>query len=114
MTMAILTAVAVMVCATLAQHLGLTEAISKVCTKISACSMCCSFWCTLTVELLATSEPWHIAILLAVLAAYASHWLSLLLYSISNQYEQLWRKMNHQNQNIQQSGMPDADTGTSS
>ena len=47
--MHVVTALTAMAAATLAQHLGLTEAIGKIITKIAKCPKCCSFWTALMV-----------------------------------------------------------------
>lgn len=91
--MMILLALAVMVTATLAQHLGLTDAIARTLSHIAGCHMCCSFWSVLTVLLLVGS-PVIMAAGLAMAAAYLSHWLALLLIIVSNKYNNLWEKVN--------------------
>lgn len=85
-------AAAVMVAATLMQHLGLTVAIGKVVTKVLGCYMCCTFWAVLGVLL------WHgcgvlTAGLLAIIAAYASNWVALVLAWVDKKFDELWRRM---------------------
>lgn len=88
----VLTAVAVMVAATLAQHLGLTQAISRVISKIAGCNMCCTFWLCLLVLILADVKL-HEAALLSILSAYASHWFVFVLLHLQTIYDKLWQRM---------------------
>lgn len=90
--MIILIAAAVLVTATLAQHLGLTEAIAKVMMKIAQCNMCCTFWSCIFV-LFILDCPLHIAPLLSILAAYISNWFILLLVWIEKKYHKLWQRL---------------------
>lgn len=91
--MMMILALAVMITATLAQHLGLTGAIARTLTHIAGCHMCCSFWSVLGVLLLAGC-PVVMAAGLAMSSAYLSHWLALLLIILSKKYNDLWQRVN--------------------
>ena len=43
-----LIAIATMIAATLAQHLGLAEAIARVVDKVASCPQCFTFWVTMS------------------------------------------------------------------
>lgn len=88
----VLTAVAVMVAATLAQHLGLTQAISRIISKIAGCNMCCTFWACLLVLILSDVKP-HEAALLSIFSAYASHWFVFVLMFFQLIYDKIWQRM---------------------
>lgn len=92
MIYSVLTAFVVMVCATLAQHLGLTEAMAKVASKIASCSMCCTFWSCVLLLVMIGEDP-AIAAMLSILFAYASHWFVLILIWLQTKYNQLWQKL---------------------
>lgn len=87
----VLTAIAVMIAATLIQHLGLAEAICKVMTKIFSCNQCFTFWVTL-----ATMFYMHanviLAVVLSILSAYASNWFVLLLIWLQRKYTEIYGK----------------------
>lgn len=82
-----------MVGATLAQHLGLSEAIVGVVSKVSRCPKCLSFWAVLAVLLLLNAHP-IVAIGLALVCAYLSNWLGLILMLLANKYNDLWERVN--------------------
>lgn len=90
--MIILIAAAVMITATMAQHLGLTEAIAKIVLKIAQCNMCCTFW-TCVFFLWVFGCPFVIAALLSIVAAYISNWFVLLLVWIEKIYQKLWQRL---------------------
>lgn len=90
--MMIMIAVAVMVAATMAQHLGLTEAIARIVLKIAQCNMCCTFWTCLAVLWLCDC-PLTVAALLSIVAAYVSNWFVLLLVLIEKTYNKLWQRL---------------------
>lgn len=75
---ALATALAATVAAMLIQHLGLAQAVSAVLARIASCMQCTVLWCVLAALAYRRCDP-VAAVALAVLAAYASHWLSLLL-----------------------------------
>lgn len=75
---ALATALSATVAAMLIQHLGLAQAVSAVLARIASCMQCTVLWCVLAALAYRRCDP-VAAVALAVLAAYASHWLSLLL-----------------------------------
>ena len=85
-------ALATMVLATLAQHLGLTGAVAGVVSRIARCHKCCSFWCTLSVLMLYGCGMLE-SLALALLAAYLSHWLGLALIVLQGIYNSLWERL---------------------
>lgn len=86
-------AVAVMMGACVAHHLGLSEAIAKTVLKIFKCSKCLSFWCVLF-SLIVLGYNLFVALLLSILMAYFSHYFNLLLLRLNKLYEWLWQKGN--------------------
>lgn len=87
----ILTALIVMIASLLAQHLGLTDAVSKILTKILKCPRCLSFWAVLAVLLWLRCNL-IIAMGLSILMAYLSVWIGMLLVLASKLYDRLWQK----------------------
>ena len=83
-------ALIVMMVAVLAQHLGLSEAIAKVVSKILKCPRCLSFW-TVLFALLALGCDAFIAMGLSILMAYLSIWIGLPLGMLNNLYKRLWQ-----------------------
>ena len=88
----VLTALSVMVCMTLAQHLGLTSAIAKVISKVASCPMCSTFWGSLAI-LSFIGEELHISAMLSILVAYGSNWFVIVLLVLQEKYNQLWQRM---------------------
>lgn len=88
----VLTALAVMLAATLAQHLGLSEAVAGVLVKIAKCPKCMSFWCTLAVLLYAGCDVFT-ALGLSLITAYVSQWLGLVLYALNIMYNRIWERI---------------------
>lgn len=82
-------AFAVLVSATLIQHLGLAEAIAKVTDKVLSCNQCLSFWSVLVVLVYMQCHP-IMAALLAILSAYLSNWLILLLMFLQRLFSKLY------------------------
>lgn len=82
-----------MIGASLSQHLGLTEAVAKIISKIAACPMCCTFWCCVTVLVLIYCVPIHYALMMAICASYASHWFIMLLIVLQHKYNELWQRL---------------------
>ena len=80
-----------MVCV-IAQHLGLTEAISSVLARISKCYRCVTFWGTLT-ALLALKKGIFEALFLSILMSYLSNFFALSLLWMQRQYNILWEKV---------------------
>lgn len=87
-------AILAMVVATLAVHLGLPQAISKVVAKVFGCYKCLSFWTTIVVLQL-SGFSLQVAIPLSFLSAYLSGWFIMLLDIINKIYEDLWQKLNN-------------------
>lgn len=86
-------ALIVMVVATVSHHLGLTEEIGRIFSKITKCSMCCSFWLTMFFMFIVCDKSLCQSILLSLLSSYASHWFCLLLIWLQNLYNFVWRKI---------------------
>ena len=82
-----------MVVATVAAHLGLSQAIGVVVTKVCKCHKCLSFWLTLLV-LIAAGCPVVPAALLSLFAAYMSNWFALVLIKLNDIYEKIWQRLN--------------------
>lgn len=91
-------ALATMVAATTAHHLGFTEAMLGIASKIAQCPKCLSFWCTLGVLLIIGTHPLA-SIGLSFLSAYLSYWWGLALMELNNRYDKLWQKINNRNSN---------------
>lgn len=88
----LLTAIASMMVATLAVHLGLSKAIISVISKIALCSQCATFWLTLSVMIFCDASI-VIGAVLAISVAYLSNFFVLLLMYINNKYDELWQKL---------------------
>ena len=89
--MIVLTAIAVMIAATLIQHLGLADAACKVITKIFSCHQCFTFWMTMAAMLYMHANV-VIAVVLSILGAYASNWFILLLIWLQHKYTDIYGK----------------------
>ncbi len=89
--MILLTAIAVMIAATLMQHLGLAEAVSKVVGKIASCNQCCTFW-TVCAALVYFQQDLVVAAMLSIFMAYASNWFVLLLIYLQRLFARLYEK----------------------
>lgn len=86
-------AIAVMVVATTAVHMGLPEAIARVVVKVARCHKCLTFWTTLVVlELM--GSPLIISLPLSLIAAYLSGWFGMVLTAVNKIYERLWERLN--------------------
>jgi hypothetical protein len=85
-------AIIAMMCATLAQHLGLTQEVSKVVSKIGKCPKCCSFWITLATMLYVKCD-FIIAIALSISMAYLSYFFGFVLIGFQKLYSWLERKL---------------------
>jgi hypothetical protein len=68
-----------MISAVVLQHLGLTEAISKVVSKVAKCHICCSFWSVLSVLLLLHYDLITTVLLSAIMAYFSNFMLFVLL-----------------------------------
>ena len=97
LTTAILTTIAVLIL----QHLGLTDAILKVMTKILTCPQCLVFWSVLAVFAiqyatdtcpLPLREGWGGSVILAAISAYLSNWFILLLMYLQRLFTYLYDK----------------------
>ena len=88
-----LVALIAMMVAVLAHHLGLSEAIANVVSKIARCPKCLTFWLVLLV-LMVTCENTVVAISLSLLCAYLSNWVGLLLMWLNKTYNKVWERLN--------------------
>lgn len=82
-----------MIVGMLAQHLGLTEAVASVLSKIAKCHRCVVFWVTLIALALCCCNP-LIAVGLSLINSYLSNWFGLLLIWLNHKYNALWEKLN--------------------
>ena len=92
MTSGWIVALATMVVCVIAQHLGLTEAISSVLARISKCYRCVTFWGTL-MSLIALKKGIFEALFLSILMSYLSNFFALSLVWMQRQYNILWEKV---------------------
>lgn len=88
----VLIALAVMVVATIAQHLGLTEAVTRILSRIARCPKCCTFWLVMVVLIYEGYDPLLTAFT-ALISAYLSLWFAVVLYQISIFYNRLWQRV---------------------
>lgn len=86
-------ALMIMIGATIAQHLGLGEAVARVAHKIARCPKCISFWSVLVILVILNVHP-IVALGLSLLCSYLSNWMGLLLMLLANIYNELWEKVN--------------------
>lgn len=86
-------AVAVMVVATTACHLGLPQESARVLSKILQCHKCLSFWTSLIVFVL-IGCPLLVAVPLSLMSAYLSNWYAVLLVLLNRLYDRLWQRLN--------------------
>lgn len=84
---------AMAIAATLAVHLGLTEAIAAVVMRIASCERCAAFWLTAAALWHAGADVITIAAL-SILAAYASHWVGIILIVLQHIYNKVWQRAN--------------------
>ena len=91
--MILLIAIAVMMAATIAVHLGLAQAVCNVLCKVGKCHKCMAFWVTLAVLLLIGCNI-IIAAMLSLLMSYVSNWFAMLLVWLNYKYEELWQRLN--------------------
>ena len=77
----------------LAHHLGFFDTLLEVVTKIATCYKCCTFWVTLSLVLAIFQKPLH-AVAVAFAAAYASHWVMLVLWQMNDVYTEVWERQN--------------------
>lgn len=77
----------------LAHHLGLSEAIASVITKIAKCHKCFVFWTSLS--LLAFCDYNILAAIgLSLVNAYLSNWVGLILMWLNRKYDIIWERLN--------------------
>lgn len=89
----LLIAVAVMMFATTAVHLGLPQAIAGVIAKVCKCHKCLSFWLTLTTLILYGCNI-VAAMAISIVTAYMSNFFGLLLMWLADKYNDLWQRIN--------------------
>ena len=83
-----------MIAATLAQHLGLAEAIARVVDKVASCPQCFTFWVTMS-ALLYLGYDVYSSTLAAIVAAYLSNWFVLLSLILPRNFTQKEEKEKH-------------------
>ena len=88
----VLVAILAMICGFLANHLGLTEAVSSVIAKISKCPKCTTFWFTFLTLMICNYNP-IIALSLSLFSSYMSFWLGLLFIWLNKKYNKIWEKI---------------------
>ena len=93
--MVLLIAIAVMMTATIAVHLGLPQTISNVVSRVCKCHKCLSFWVTLVVLLLIGCNV-IVSAMLSLAMAYISNWFGMILVWLNNKYNELWQRLNKQ------------------
>lgn len=82
-----------MIVAVLAHHLGLSEAVARVVSKIARCPKCLTFWIVLLV-LAVSGENTIVAIALSLFCTYLSNWFGLLLMWLGKVYGKVWEIIN--------------------
>ena len=80
-----------MIAATLAQHLGLAEAIAHVVDKVASCPQCFTFWVTMS-ALLYLGHDVYTSTLAAIVV---SNWFVLLLLILQRKFTKLYEKERH-------------------
>ena len=80
-----------MIAATLAQHLGLAEAIARVVDKVASCPQCFTFWVTMS-ALLYLGHDVYASALSAIVVAYLSNWFVLLLLILQRKLRNSMKK----------------------
>ena len=90
--MIIAIAMAAMVGAVLAVHLGLTEAIARTVLKAAQCHRCTTFWLTLSV-LVSIKTTLPLAALLSIIMSYLSNYLLLLFLILQKLHDRLWQRI---------------------
>lgn len=88
-----LVALVAMIVAVLACHLGLSEAIAKVVSKVARCPKCLTFWLVLLV-LMVSCDNTIVAISLSLLCAYLSNWVGLFFMWLNKVYNKVWERLN--------------------
>ena len=80
-----------MIAATLAQHLGLAEAIAHVVDKVASCPQCFTFWVTMS-ALLYLGHDVYTSTLAAIVMAYLSNWFVLLMLILQRNLRSYMKK----------------------
>jgi hypothetical protein len=88
-----LTAITVTALAVVAVHIGLTQRIAALLTEIADCYKCSVFWSTLCACFFLYDTHLELSIAIAVIAAYASHFIAVVLAIIHKMYERLCRRL---------------------
>lgn len=91
--MMILFAIAVMISCTIAVHLGLPQAVSRVVGKVCQCHKCLSFWSVLIV-LAITGTNIIVAAMFAIVLSYLSNWFAMLMVWLNDKYDRIWQRLN--------------------
>ena len=99
--MIVLIAIATMIAATLAQHLGLAEAIARVVDKVASCPQGFTFWVTMS-ALLYLGHDVYTSALAAIVVAYLSNWFVLLLLILQRKFTQLYEKERNEEDRIEE------------
>lgn len=86
-------AMLLMAVSTTAVHLGLPQAIADIVRKICECHKCLSFWSSLIVLTVLTGDI-AAAVLLSIVAAYASEWFAIILILLNKLYNRIWQRVN--------------------
>lgn len=101
----LLSALLVMVAAVLMQHLGLSEAIAdvvtKVIAKIASCPQCLTFWCVLFAEYIIGTHP-LLTLVVALVMSYLANWFLLVLAIFQRIFTQISQKMLPKNRGIEE------------
>jgi hypothetical protein len=82
-----------MMAACLVQHLGLSQAIASVVSRVAKCPKCLAFWTTILVLLILGCNPF-VALVLSLLMSYLSHFFGLVLMVLNKIYDRLWQRGN--------------------
>ncbi len=91
----ILTALVTAFAVALGHHLGLVEKVSGVAVEVASCARCSVFWAVLAVLLLERQDI-VLSIGIAMLLAYATDWVGILLYRAAEIYERVWQRTEKQ------------------
>ena len=79
----------------LAHHLGLITKVADVISQIAGCCRCSVFWAVLAITVITGVEP-LLCVLASIVLAYASEWVSLVLYAANKVYDTLWQRIKNQ------------------
>lgn len=84
-----------MLIATLSVHLGLSDAVAPIISKIIKCPRCLSMWLTF-IALLFHGSDIVFAGALSLLVAFVSNYFIFVLLFLNKFYEWLWERINNQ------------------